>query len=100
MVSAIGWARTNGMKIFLGEVGVSQDPQNTQGTLELHDMLAYMYASRDVVLGYTYWGAGPAWGNGYIYVVEPFNPTNANEGGWAFTPYGERPQMGVMRMFL
>jgi len=33
-------------------------------------MLTYMEKNRDVWIGYTWWSAGPWWGN-YMFTIEP-----------------------------
>jgi len=98
MRAVVRWARANGVKVWLGEIGVSCAPSQPWGPLELGDLISFMKTSNDVCVGYSYWAGGPAWGT-YIYLLEPLNPANSGESAWAILPYGERPQMGVMKMF-
>lgn len=98
--TVIGWCRQHNVKFWLGEIGVSNSPNQPWGVLELGDMIAFLKQSNDVCLGYTYWAGGPAWVSNYFYLMEPVNPGNTGLGGWGATPYGERPQMGMMRMYL
>jgi endoglucanase len=61
------WCRANGRRSFLGEFGVSANASCLQA---LDDMLTYVEANADVWLGWTYWAAGPWWGN-YMFSIEP-----------------------------
>jgi endoglucanase len=74
------WLRQHGERGFLGEFGA---PRSGVGKLALDDMLDYIDANDDVWAGWTYWAAGPWWGD-YMFTVEP-------------TPSGgDRPQMAVL----
>jgi endoglucanase len=74
------WLRQHGERGFLGEFGT---PRSSIGTLALDNMLDYVDANADVWAGWTYWAAGPWWGD-YRFTVEP-------------TPDGrDRPQMAVL----
>ncbi|HYG35882.1 MAG TPA: glycoside hydrolase family 5 protein [Clostridia bacterium] len=61
------WCRTNDRRGFLGEFGCSTNAPCLQS---LENMLAYIDANLDVWEGWTYWAAGPWWGE-YMYTVEP-----------------------------
>lgn len=99
--AVIRWCRANSVRFYLGELGVAKNPAKPAGITEWIDLLGIMYAARDVCLGYAYFAGGPAWGDNYIFNSEPHFPASiAGLTGWAATPYGERPQMGAMRMFL
>jgi len=74
------WCRSNGRRGFLGEVGVSTNATCLQA---LNNMLAYVKTNADVWLGWTYWAAGPWWGE-YMFTLEPINGTT------------DRPQMNVL----
>jgi len=55
-----GWLRDNDLKGFLGEFGI----RHNQNCLDsLADMMAYLEANDDVWRGWTYWAAGPWWGD-------------------------------------
>ncbi len=61
------WLREHGKKGFLGEFGAADNETSLKA---LDDMLDYVDANDDVWLGWTYWSAGPWWGN-YMFSVEP-----------------------------
>jgi len=63
------WARTNKVKAILAEfAGGNNDVcQNA-----VNDMLTYMEKNNDVYAGWTWWAAGPWWGD-YMYSIEPIN---------------------------
>lgn len=61
------WLRANGKRGFLGEFGAA-DGEMCLAALD--DMLTYVDLNADVWLGWTYWAAGPWWGN-YMFSVEP-----------------------------
>jgi hypothetical protein len=70
------WCRDRGLKAFLGEFGC---PRSDTGDLfdpdyigyrAIDDMIGYMETNRDVWVGWTWWAAGPWWGE-YIFTIEP-----------------------------
>ena len=63
----VAWCRENHKRAFLGEFAVA--PGETQRAA-LEDMLASMERDRDVWLGWTWWAAGPRWGE-YMFTLEP-----------------------------
>jgi endoglucanase len=63
------WAEANSYRLFLGEVGVDQQPISLEA---LDRMLSYMHQHTDVWQGVTYWAGGPWWGN-YMFSIEPQN---------------------------
>lgn len=77
------WLRSRHARGFLGEfaAGRSEDCLAT-----LHAVLAYLAGNADVWVGWTYWAAGPWWGD-YRFTVEP------KDGR-------DRPQMDVLQQFL
>lgn len=74
------WCRNHGRRGFLGEVGVSTNATCLQA---LDNLLAYVKTNADVWLGWTYWAAGPWWGE-YMFTLEPINGTT------------DRPQMNIL----
>jgi endoglucanase len=63
------WCRQNGKKALLGEFGAG----NSDTCLAaIDDALTYMDQNSDVWLGWTWWSAGPWWGN-YFMSIEPVN---------------------------
>lgn len=73
------WLRKYEKRGFLGEFGISP---NETCMKALDNMLYYIDANTDVWLGWTYWAAGPWWGD-YMYSIEPKNGT-------------DRPQMAIL----
>jgi endoglucanase len=63
------WCRSYGFKGFYGEFGVST---NASCLIATSNMLVYLDQNSDVWLGWTYWAAGPWWGN-YRFSIEPSN---------------------------
>ena len=78
------WSKQNRVRLFMGEFGVPNDPDC------LTAMLALLHAMQDnsVWLGWTYWAAGPWWGN-YHLSIQP---------GSSGVPPGS--QLSVLRNFL
>jgi endoglucanase len=54
------WCREHKYKAFLGEFNAGD---NETGFAALSDMLHHLEANREVWIGWTYWAAGPWWGN-------------------------------------
>ncbi len=71
------WARAHKAHAFLGEFA-----STAQCLREGAALVTYMAANKDVWIGWTYWAAGPWWGD-YMYSIEP-------RGG------SDRPQLGVL----
>jgi endoglucanase len=67
LAGVTAWLRANGRKGFLGEFGGAN---NATALAAVDDMLTFVDANADVWLGWTWWSAGPWWGN-YIMSVEP-----------------------------
>ncbi len=61
-----GWARTNHVKLFLGEFGTSQ---RSECLSTLNYATAILQNDRDVWYGWTYWAAGAWWGN-YMFNLQ------------------------------
>ncbi|MEO7718638.1 MAG: glycoside hydrolase family 5 protein [Capsulimonas sp.] len=73
------WCRQHHVRGFLGEVAVAE---NSDGKAAIENMLVDMEKNRDVWVGYTWWAAGPWWGE-YMFSLEA-------KGGV------DRPQMGYL----
>lgn len=67
LVQVTNWLREQKLQGFLGEFGVAA---NTTCLAALDDLLDYIDAHTDAWLGWTYWAAGPWWGN-YMFSIEP-----------------------------
>lgn len=74
------WLRQHNQRGFLGEFAGGR---NANCYAALDDMLDFMDANNDVWLGWSYWAAGPWWGDD-IFTLEP------EEDGT------DRPQMAVL----
>ena len=64
------WLKANGKRGFLGEFNGGR---NATCLAALDDMLKHLEANSSVWLGWTFWAAGPWWGND---VIEPNNSYN------------------------
>jgi endoglucanase len=73
------WLGEHGQKGFLGEFGGAR---NDTCYAALDDMLGYIDQNQDVWLGWTYWAAGPWWGED-LFTLEPLDGV-------------DRPQMAVL----
>ncbi len=67
------WLKQHKRRGFLGEFGAGA---SSTCLAALDDMLAHVHASPDVWLGWTYWAAGPWWGD-YFMSLEPRNGAEA-----------------------
>ena len=61
------WCRANKKRAFLGEFGAAANPTSQAA---IGSMLTYMETNADVWTGFTWWSAGPWWGD-YMYTLEP-----------------------------
>jgi endoglucanase len=92
LVSFTNWLHANNRRGFLGEFAVANSRIGMGGTQigdeAINNMLDYIEANGDVWLGWTWWAAGPWWGE-YMFTLEPTNlgqPTQA-----------DRAAMGVLQ---
>jgi len=83
LIAFTQWLREHKKRGFLGEFGVSNDEKCLK---TLDNMLNFIHQSDDVWLGWTYWAAGPRWGD-YIFSIEP----DVN---------GDKPQMKIIEKYL
>ena len=67
LTSFTKWLTDQGARAFLGEFGGSSDATCLAA---IDDMLTYVDAHRAQYLGWTWWSAGPWWGE-YMYTIEP-----------------------------
>lgn len=66
MATFTGWARQHGYRAFLGEFAGT----NTTTCLSaVTDILTYIETNDDVYVGWTWWAAGPWWGD-YMFSIE------------------------------
>ncbi len=77
------WAREGGFRLFLGEFGAGANPTCLRA---LDDMILYLGDNDDVWLGFTWWAAGPWWGD-YFLSIEPRGDA-------------DRPQMDLLERHL
>ena len=79
----VAWCRKHHRQAFLGEFGGAADDASRAA---VDDMVRAMEGDRDVWLGWTWWSAGPWWGD-YMFTIEP------KDGK-------DRPQMATLRPYL
>ena len=72
------WCRRNHQWGFLGEFGVGA---SDTGRAAIGDMLTMMEKNRDVWIGFTWWSAGPWWGN-YMFTIEPDKGAGRPQMSW------------------
>lgn len=82
--AATAWLEQHGKKALLGELGGAN---NAGCTESLNDALTYMEGHSDQWFGWTWWAAGPWWGD-YMFSVEP------NADG------SDKPQMQILEAYL
>jgi endoglucanase len=76
------WLRKNNLKGFLGEFASGRNAQCYQA---LNNMVAYLENNGDVWRGWTYWAAGPWWGDS-----NSLEPQNGRD----------KPQMDILERYL
>jgi endoglucanase len=95
LVAFTNWLRTNNRRGFLGEFAVANsqigDAATQIGDEAIHNMLSYVKDNDDVWLGWTWWAAGPWWGD-YMFSLEP---TGLGGPGQA-----DRPALSVLQRHL
>jgi endoglucanase len=64
----IAWLRANGKKGLLAEFAGAN---NATCNAAVDGMLKTIENASDVMMGWIWWSAGPAWSNGYIFSIEP-----------------------------
>lgn len=67
LVKATEWLKAHGARAFLGEFGASSDATCLAA---VDDMLTYVDEHRTEWIGWSWWSAGPWWGD-YMYSIEP-----------------------------
>jgi endoglucanase len=74
------WARANGFKLFLGEIGFSADSSCAASAPQA---LKYVRDNSDVWIGFTAWAAGRRWGGEakYAYALDPQDYLNPVDSG-------------------
>jgi endoglucanase len=77
------WARRTGVRGFLGEFGA---PATNTCRYAVDNLLGYLGDNPDVWLGWTWWAAGPWWGD-YAMSIEPSSK-------------GDAPQMAILTRYL
>jgi endoglucanase len=82
MQGVVEWARANGLKVFVGEIGMYAGAPNA--TANWSDFVSYLDANSDTLTGFAWWGCGkPGWwddvaasGGGHFSIT----PTNGGTG--------------------
>jgi len=72
------WLHDNGRRGLLGEFAGANNP-TCQAAID--GMLDHLDANRDVWLGFTWWAAGPWWGD-YMFSLEPKNGVDSPQLAW------------------
>lgn len=72
------WCRENKVRGFLGEFAA---PLVSDGKPAIDDLTAFMEANRDVWIGWTWWAAGPWWGE-YMFTIEPKGGADREQMTW------------------
>jgi endoglucanase len=83
LVAFTAWLRTHGKRGLLGEFAGANNDTCRQA---LAGMLNYMEANSDVWAGWSYWAAGPWWGDD-MFSIEPANGS-------------DKPQMNTLQPYL
>jgi endoglucanase len=80
LVDITNWARTNGHKLFLGEIGFTAASSCRAAGPQA---LQYIHDNKDVWIGFTAWCAGRRWGgeSHYAYDLDPQNYLNPVDSG-------------------
>jgi endoglucanase len=95
LVNFTNWLHANNRRGFLGEFAVANSTIGAGGTQigdeAIHNMLNYVQANQDVWMGWTWWAAGPWWGE-YMFTLDP---TNLGQPSQA-----DRPTLGVLQQHL
>jgi endoglucanase len=81
----VRWLREHGKKGFVGEFAGGD---NETCNLAVKDMLGAMMDASDVLVGWLWWAAGPAWQGSYPFSLDPLNDGK------------DRPQMSLLRPHL
>jgi len=83
LVAVTGWLREHGYRGLLGEVAGGD---NDVCEAAIVDMMDYMQANQDAWMGFTWWAAGPWWGD-YPFSLAPDGEGNpAPQSAW-LAPY-------------
>ncbi len=68
LTNTVTWARSRGLKVFLGEVGLQAGQPNAN--LAWTNLAAYMAQNSDVVQRWCWWAYGPpSWWSGYQFTL-------------------------------
>ncbi len=62
------WAKDNGFKLFLGEIGVGDKEAYQKEVMKIFD---FMEDNSEAWLGWSLWGAGPWWPKDYHFNINP-----------------------------
>ena len=82
------WLRERGLRGFLGEFAGAD---NDDCRIAVQNALAHMDANADVWLGWSWWAAGPWWGD-YMFTLEPDGSGDRPQMPWLTPWLGTSPQ--------
>jgi endoglucanase len=95
LMNFTNWLHANNRRGFLGEFAAANSMIGTGasqiGDEAINNMLGYMEANSDVWMGWTWWAAGPKWGN-YLFTLEPTNLGQPNQA--------DQPSMALLQPHL
>ncbi|MBS2014123.1 MAG: glycoside hydrolase family 5 protein [Deltaproteobacteria bacterium] len=80
----VAWLRANRRRGFIGELAGGRNATCYEA---IADMVGYITSQSDVLVGWTWWAAGPWWPASYPFTLEPLDGI-------------DRPQMNVLSPFL
>lgn len=86
LIEVTAWLRAHGKQGFLAEFAGAANP-GCEAAVE--NALTFVHANADVWLGWTWWAAGPAWPDDYIFTLEPTKDFSV-----------DRPQLAWLRPWL
>ncbi len=73
LVGITEWAKAGGHQLFLGETGAADAtlPGQEHAHEEIVNLFEFMNSNSETWLGFTLWGAGPWWGEDYVFNINP-----------------------------
>lgn len=87
MTKLVTWARANNIRVHLSEFGASS--ANSLAPTAVKNLLDYINANQDIVIGWAWWAYGPpSWWGGYRFTLCPKNNYTTDDSKWTWlAPY-------------